>query len=375
MEFQTAHIAPVETNELDNQRELDLCTQFSELVDGNMRTSFDLLFDGVDLYGPDGRGLDQVTKNGLSSARALAKEVPQLSFGIRRSSHELNERNDLIKVAQGNAPNTMIVPSDFPEELWSAEEDIAGYNVKRKQTMLRVLVRQPNGVIRMHSQSLDGSNRKALEAIYERFNLIPEPGELLGQRIQVNLNTEQQASIVDELTKTYDKSMSEQFGGEWYAGRRPADIRNTYDFVCKQTDLIDACIRSQRNGEMSDQFMYSVAATMERRFKEDKLNITSLIPGLKNVNKMSILQELEKNGQLARRAGMSFSACGGTLNPDGFNEELGFLNTGYGDKDDNENCTFISKQCPECGAKNVKTRSTATHISGACGCSVRKSKK
>jgi len=240
--------------------------------------------------------------------------------------------------------------------------------------MLRVLIRQPNGTIRMYSQSLDGSNRKALEAIYSRFGLTPEPGELLGQRIQVDLSAEQQATLVDDLTNTYDNSLIEQFGGEWYAGRRPADIRNTYDFVCKQNDLIETCIQLQRVGELTDRFMYDVAATMQQRFTVEKQNITSLIPRLINVNEMSILRELQNNGQLARRAGMSFSACGGTLNPDGFNQELGFLNAGYGDEEDSKNCSYISKQCPMCGTKNVKTHETSTHISGACGCSVRKSK-
>lgn len=37
-----------------------------------------------------------------------------------------------------------------------------------------------------------------------------------------------------------------------------------------------------------------------------------------------------------------------------------------------ESCTFVSKKCPECGAKNVLTKVTATRISGSCGCSKRK---
>jgi hypothetical protein len=37
-----------------------------------------------------------------------------------------------------------------------------------------------------------------------------------------------------------------------------------------------------------------------------------------------------------------------------------------------ETCTYTSKECPMCGAKNVKTTVTATHIKGKCGCVVRK---
>lgn len=39
---------------------------------------------------------------------------------------------------------------------------------------------------------------------------------------------------------------------------------------------------------------------------------------------------------------------------------------------DSESCTFVSKKCPECGAKNVVTKVTSSRISGSCGCSKRK---
>lgn len=35
-------------------------------------------------------------------------------------------------------------------------------------------------------------------------------------------------------------------------------------------------------------------------------------------------------------------------------------------------CDFISKKCPLCGARNVRTRITKTHIIGSCGCTKRK---
>lgn len=37
-----------------------------------------------------------------------------------------------------------------------------------------------------------------------------------------------------------------------------------------------------------------------------------------------------------------------------------------------EDCEFVSKKCPMCGAKNVKTVSTATEIKGSCGCKKKK---
>lgn len=39
------------------------------------------------------------------------------------------------------------------------------------------------------------------------------------------------------------------------------------------------------------------------------------------------------------------------------------------DKDTSEDCEFVSKKCPMCGAKNVKTKVTKNKITGSCGCS------
>jgi hypothetical protein len=39
---------------------------------------------------------------------------------------------------------------------------------------------------------------------------------------------------------------------------------------------------------------------------------------------------------------------------------------------DEEDCEFISKSCPVCGTKNVKTKVTKNKITGSCGCEVRK---
>jgi len=41
-------------------------------------------------------------------------------------------------------------------------------------------------------------------------------------------------------------------------------------------------------------------------------------------------------------------------------------------KESNDDCEFISKKCPVCGAKNVKTKVTRTQISGSCGCKVKR---
>lgn len=65
--------------------------------------------------------------------------------------------------------------------------------------------------------------------------------------------------------------------------------------------------------------------------------------------------------------------------PTGINSgnDIGDSIDGYGNsnkaaKESNDDCEFISKKCPICKAKNVKTKVTRTQISGSCGCKVKR---
>lgn len=55
--------------------------------------------------------------------------------------------------------------------------------------------------------------------------------------------------------------------------------------------------------------------------------------------------------------------------PSGMGNKRDFLSGNDSNKPD-EPCEFVSKRCPKCGAKNVKTTVTSREIKGACGCRV-----
>lgn len=325
---------------------LDLLTQFSELVDGSMRTSFELIFDGRDLVGEDGRSMGDVTEAALAEGKKLAHSSPNLAFEYRRRLHERQEYLELIEMAKGNGSNTMVVVSDFPAELIDSKSDVGGYNVTRKQTMLRVLTREPDGNILMESQSLDMSDREALESIYDYFGLVADAGELLGQRIHADLGAELQANLTDRLTGIYDRSLADHYGGEWYAGKQPIDKRNTYDFVVGQHDLVDLAIDLDRSGQLDTAGLYNIAATMQARFAREKAGVASIIPYLPDVNREVLLRELNYEGDLARNQGISFSACGQTLNSEGglFTLSEALTDSGYGNKTSTETSYGFDKK-------------------------------
>jgi hypothetical protein len=374
-------LAPHRPEIVDRQRpeyleaRTDVITQFSELVDGNMRTEFEfeLGSDGRELYGRDGRGLCEIAQDSLDKAEELAAINPNLGWNLRRTKLEQEEIDEAIAMAHGEGPNTMIVLSDFVPELWDAEEDFGGYNVTRKQTMLRILARRPgSNIIDMTTQTLDGSNREALEAVCAELGFKPEPGELLDQRQRKHLSAEQQAVLADHLTGIYDRSLAEQYGGQWYAGRRPADYRNTYDFVCQQHDLVERCAGLKLSGQLTDNLMYNLAAAMQKRFEEQQSEkVISITPRLETHNFSMLDQEITLAGRWARAEGRAFSACGGTLTADGADGSTeGQLKlAGYGNELDSSTAwhggkKFYNKKCVSC--QEVKAEVGACHICESC---------
>src|SRR5690606_20043780 len=116
---------------------------------------------------------------------------------------EYEEYQDMLAMARGDLPNTMVVVSDFAPERMNATRDVGGYNVTRKQTMLRVITRSADGKLKMYSQSLDGSNRKALESMYAFLGFDVRHGELLSQRIHTDIDKHEQELLVDQLMGVY----------------------------------------------------------------------------------------------------------------------------------------------------------------------------
>ena len=306
----------------------DTTTWLAEVLNGNMHTSFSYRLESGDLVSDrDNRSIKQTFVDGVDEARQKADSDSRYQFEHRRRLIELKEYDEMLLMATSNeTTNTMIVVSDFPQELKSSNSDFGGYNVDRQQTMLRVITRDDQGVIKVTSQSLDRSDRDALEAIYARFGITPRRGELLDQRINVKVEPKFQENLPEVLTGTYDAKLQEKYGGQWYAGRNPADYRNTYDFARCQTDLIDAFNHSPRDQDAR----FKLAATIEARFENRNIatSQTTVSYGSR-LRFISTAVEMEFCGRRALAEGKTYSGCGMTVG--GMESELGQL--GYGDVD------------------------------------------
>jgi len=289
----------------------DMATWLAESLDGSMQTSFDFHFDGNEILSDDGRVMRKIFDEAINDADEECATNPAFGFEARRRRIEREEYDQMVDMMKGDAPNTMIVVSDFPPELMKATEDVGGYNAKRKQTMVRIITKKPEGRLNITTQSLDKSDRESLEMIYRSFGLEPQSGELLGQRIQLNINAGEQDQLVDRIRQIYDSGMSAKFGGEWFAGIAGADKSNTYNFVKANEDILDELATRAVGNRLIESDLYNAAALIEKRKNQH---------GLTGHNKdgslhehASIGEQMDGAGQQARKEGKTYSGCGSSL--------------------------------------------------------------
>jgi hypothetical protein len=367
---EAAVLAPNEFD-YDLRNRNDAETWLAEVLPGAMRTPFEFTSDGKEIYAEDGGALTPIFNDAIVEAKRIAKENPRLGFEVRRRLLEDGERGDMLAMVRGELPNTMIIESDFPPELMHATKDVGGYDVSRKQTMLRVITYN-EGRLQMYSQSLDGSDRQALEAIYAHFGLRPQPGELLGQRIHTEYAPEAQPFVADELMGVYDRSLAERYGGEWYAGRRDSN-HNTYDFVCQQHDLIGRYVDKLRNGELTEHERYNIAALMTERYEVTlKLMTDHTAQSIVAAPYMKDLSwQLERAGDRAAAIGRTFSGCGASAarqNEMSASEQLD--EAGYGNKDETDRFGSRKFDCPKCKRTNTRPRNKLIPNCQKCGADV-----
>lgn len=303
------------------RRYFDTATKAAEAIDGVMHSEFPLGFNGSDIYSRrDGTLFGEMMKNSLEEASQVVDNNPNAAFILRRTEIENQELPIMIDMINGQAPNTMVVISDYPEELIGADESIGGYNVDRQLAMLRIVTVDDMGETNLVSHSLDLSDRKGLEAIYDYFGIKPEPGELLGQRINVDLPSDLQGQLSDVLVKVYDNKLAELHGGEWHSGKvsdKFKDKINTYDFVVQQRDILTPYINSESYGDPNNE--YGLMQLLKVRYKQllkpanlkkqYAVSQATHMP-MSDYQMQAVLHQAAIDGA---REGSIFYACGGAM--------------------------------------------------------------
>lgn len=353
----------------------DTETWLAETLNGSMRTRFEYQLYGNELHGEDGGELGEIFDDAIEAAHIIAEENPNLLFELRRRLIEKDEYDDMLAMARGDLVdedgiqiNTMVVVSDFPPELMDAGEDVGGYNAGRKQTMLRVITKQSDGSISMVTQSLDRSNRVALEALYGALGAEQQEGELLEQRVYRNLPEQWQGKLVDNLTDVYDESLAEQHGGSWHAGIKlpyANQNENTYDFARAQTDLIEWFVDEKLKDPIgAEKLRFELAATIAQRYENEHSS-----PDINKLNHNNptnarhlLMAEIEQATNMAIAENRVFNGCGSTVSSAGQLNEAGF-----GNKVDEESDYKFDKKMHCVVCQKTPKKQESKKMCGPCG--------
>ena len=348
MSNDTAEIMLTRANpEIKHQE--DFISWAAEALDGQMRNPTEFYFDQgpEELIANDGSTMGVIFENSIKDAeQMIINGSPQMSFELRRRLIEMEEYEDMLDIAQYKKPNTMVVVSDYPAELMDYPDDLGGYNSTRKQTLLRVITRQPNGNLHMYSQTLDQSDRDGLESIYRINGFVAKEGELLGQRMHMELDDSERVGLIEKLVRSYDLVMQQKFGGEYYAGRKlvvgEQDL-NTAQFVREQADIVRLAVQEMMRGEFEPN-RYNTMALLANRY--DKAKRGEYVPIVSDivepgqpmlVDTLLLIEEREIYGRQAKLEKKTFSGCGITLQNDDVNSaESELAEAGYGNKADDD---------------------------------------
>ena len=308
---------------------------------------------------------------GLETAEREAKLDPRKDFAAERAAFDLKIGYQLRGLAPGQS---LTWDSPFPDEVLERYEDGAkllgsmGYQPQRRMGFLYHASKGEDGSMTLRSQSVDTSDADAFAAARD-----------VAER-DGNLET---------MRAAYDQTLSAKYECDFYAGRPVQEQGvegNAWTELTRHTDLLDHFFRGLNVlAERTDlpraelevekkRLTYGVWAALKRRL--DSGTQAAALRHESADDPAALEQEIRYAYALAAARAEVLFGCGGAIGADeailaAEGKEVHDMIFGKKQQPDDGPCEFTSKICPSCGAKNVKTVRTKTHIRGACGCSKR----
>lgn len=188
-----------------------------------------------------------------------------------------------------------------------------------------------------------------------------------------------------DVVKLYDQFV----GGKFFGQDRPQEDYIAFRAKCikKQNDLkqlaeggSDELIRASARIHSPEEACRMLSKISARKMIDQSIADKDIDPrvfGVVSAANIHLARDLLAQGEYERMMAKrdqaiisdNSSSCPGGVRPaDGFSGD----NKTSAKDSDNGPCEFISKECPKCKEKNVKTVVTARKITGSCGCSVNK---
>jgi hypothetical protein len=200
-------------------------SNLSEGMDRAAQTTFALKRIGNDLvYGKNGQWLPYtgMLLTGLEVAKREATNDPRRSFLVEMAETDLQKGMQMRALKPGERLSWFSAYRQNEADLYGDKFMIGcGFKPARRLGFIYQAVCQEDGSVLLQTQTVDGSDLSGFEAAMSLSQRMPE-------------------ADLGLLTYAYDQELSKKYGGEFFAGRRGADMQeNVWREIIKQRDLIE----------------------------------------------------------------------------------------------------------------------------------------
>jgi hypothetical protein len=344
--------------------------------------SVDLMVDENGKIRQHGQSMDSVQANSLRFA-ASSKQMRERTEAETRNAFRIEEKYHAGELES----NSFVVISRAADNMSDSAMEEAGFFTETMSCAIQVtsvkngrLVTESAFVAGVAGPNEDRHDKQTVTEMFERLGVDvhdKSAAEIIDTPIMVDNSLIPNGAI--DLVEMYDDCAGGMFFGE------NKDQQNYQDYlrVCRERELrfkpkVDEIV--QRLLAEADTITDPVMAT-HRLHKISEEEMLAQAIGDEDIKPEVFGQEAARHIIEARAAyqagnveGLQYywqralatadsSSCPGAPGTSG--ESM----RNESDSESSVDCEFVSKECPLCHAKNVKTRVTKTHIYGSCGCS------
>jgi hypothetical protein len=395
----TTYINPLESLHEAVQAAAEGNEQAMKLIETNVKTdvvertiksghvmSVDLMVDEAGKIRQHGQSLDSVQANSLRYA-ANSRQMRERTEAETRNAFRIEElyKNGMLQ------DYSFVVFSRAADNMNVAEMDKVGFFTETMSCAIQVTFAKEDRLVTesafVSGIKESGGSRHDGRAIIE-----------LAKRLDVDLTGMNATQIIDtpllihnsllpnraiDLVSMYDECA----GGTFFGEDKPIQDYSDYKALCLEREqrfapkvkkIVDQLIGeagSIHNPVMAVERLHKIAEAhmIEQAVGDDDINprvfgvmAANFITQARMAYINNQADHLLQNLKFAKQHATSSSCPGVASNV----EEI--IDDGEQDSEASDDCEFVSKECPVCHAKNVRTKVTKERISGDCGCSVAK---
>lgn len=230
------HYTNLSPEEREREFERDEITDAAERLSLPMQHSFDYVLKNGRLYSEFGLSMEEVVQGGLDDSRLKAMFDDDWKEETVRREFQVAELKAAKTLRVGEK---LVILSPIPDDVASGKSSIRGYNRARMRMLVRISEKKSETDFSITTFSLDKSNRRAMQAaarvIGHEITDEQSSNDIVSNPVRITDNYTSD-ELVAIIRNAYDLQLSEDLGGNWFAGMPPIKPDNAYRHVLSSID-------------------------------------------------------------------------------------------------------------------------------------------